>query len=324
MIYIIVILVICCFIFYKLYKLLYFIDMDNTLLFTGAPGTGKTNEMVSCGLKLWRKLCRIVRFKNWIYKKLHRNWKKEDLKVKPLLYSNIPIRIGRYSRLEFKLLCEKLYAGGLTPDFVKHKVSRDKFCVPLKIEHLLEQESQVPLSVTCCTELGKIASTYQWENENIQLHLDDYVSMYRQNTLGGFFLADDQSASRICTVLRSRIGTCINMIHFHKWWKIYWVKMRNISISEDIKVIEQNSTEDNMRTRVGLFPLFHRNYDTYAFSERYLTVPVGNDYVFLGYKTNEILEIPKTEKIKYQGQVSVTGVLPTKINKKNAVNICRE
>ena len=83
--------------------------------------------------------------------------------------------------------------------------------------------------------------------------------------------------------------------------------MRNITISEDIKTTEEDSAEDNMRWRLAMFPLFHYNYDTYAYSERYNSVPKGSDLLFTDYKTNNMLKLPDTKKIKIQGQTYVEG-----------------
>jgi hypothetical protein len=55
-------------------------------MFTGAPGTGKTNEMVKWALKLYKSNTKLVR--------KHNRWKKDKWEY-PILYSNIPIRLNR-------------------------------------------------------------------------------------------------------------------------------------------------------------------------------------------------------------------------------------
>jgi hypothetical protein len=81
-------------------------------------------------------------------------------------------------------------------------------------------------------------------------------------------------------------------LHFNKFWFVYWVKMRNITISEDIKTIEADSVEDNYRTRLGFF-IGRPRYDTYAFSERYQSVPKGSNKTWKKFKTNVIMKVPK-------------------------------
>lgn len=250
----IIILLVGLYLFVKVYSKLYFLKVDHTMMFTGAPGTGKTNEMIRMALKLHRKMLKKVKWHNRFHKE---KWEE------PLLYSNIPIRINRST-----------------------------WSTKLKKEHLLLTERQTKKAVTVITEIGKIASQYDWNNLNVQDNLNDYISLYRHYTLGGYFLCDDQSSDNVAVNIRRRLGTVINMLHFHKFWKIYWVKMRNITISEDIKTVENDSAETNMRTRIGIFPLFMRQYDTYSFSERYNTVPHGSLDLYLKYKTKLIMDLP--------------------------------
>lgn len=299
---------------FVIYKKFYFISVDNTLMLSGAPGTGKTNEGVKWALKLWRHNRRKVRIHNFKARILKRPQLEE-----PRLYSSVPIRIGRYKRRRYNEIIKSLINEemGLSEKYLRQHISRNKFCFKLKPEHLLEQERLNLRSVIFITELGKIASQYHWSNENVQEHLDDFISMWRQYGKGGYVVVDDQSSDNVVVQIRRRLGTVINMLHFRKFWKFYWVKMRNITISEDIKTIEEDSAEDNMRWRLSMFPLFHRNYDTYAFSERYNSVPRGNEELFVDYKTNQILKLPETKTIKYQGQTITEGLLSSKLDKKD-------
>jgi hypothetical protein len=253
--------------------------------------------MVRMALKLWRKQKKSVNR----YNRFHKN-KKEI----PQLYSNIPIRVGKYSRKVYKQMRNDLIENNY--DLLHVPYERTRFCTPLTIRHLLNQERIIAGSITVVTELGKVASQYEWQNLNVQEHMNDFISMYRQYTLGGYFLCDDQSSDNIAVTIRRRLGTVINMLHFKRFWKFYWVKMRNITVSEDIKTIEEDSAEDNMRTALSMFPLFYRNYDTYAFSQRYVTVPYGPYRIFMSFKTNEILTLPHTEKITYQGVTKIKGL----------------
>jgi len=248
---------------FYIYKWFYFIKVDNTLMFTGAPGTGKTNEAVRMSLKLLKAVRRSVKrqnFKVWLYNVAHKD--KKEYFEKPLLYSNIPI-----------------------------KISNKEWSKKLKLEHLTLTERQTYKAVTFITEIGKIISRYDHKNPNISDNIDEYVSLYRQFTQGGYFLCDDQSSDNAEVDVRRRLGTIINMLHFNKFWFVYWVKMRNITISEDIKTIEKESVEDNYRTRLGFF-IGKPRYDTYAFSERYNSVPYGKDKTWTKFKTNVIMKVP--------------------------------
>jgi hypothetical protein len=250
------------------YKTFYFIKVDNTLMFTGAPGTGKTNEMVNQSLKLLKHVRRAVKRKNRkirVYNLTHKD--KLDLIERPLMYSNIPIRI-----------------------------SKKEWSVVLKLEHLTLTERISYKAVTVITEIGKLINRYEHKNPNIADNIDEFVSLYRQFTQGGYFLCDDQSSDNAEVDIRRRLGTIINMLHFNKFWRIYWVKMRNITISEDIKTIEEDSAEDSHKNKLGIF-WGKPKYDTYAFSERYSTVPYGLNRNWNKYKTNVIMKIPKDKQM---------------------------
>ena len=302
------------FIAYHVLKSMYYINVDNTIVFSGAPGTGKTNEMITLALKLRRIKNNKIKTQNWFQR--FKIPSKRRYKEKVVIYSNIPIRIGRLSKKEYQsiLKSDKWQSYCKIHQIDPKTLSHDKFCNELEIGHLLNQIRLPEGCITVITELGKIASQYDWQNVNVQEHMDDWISLYRQYTKGGYFLADDQSSDNIAVLIRRRIGTVHNMLHFKRFWKIYWVRMRNMTISEDVKVIESETVEEQMKTHVGLFPLFHYNYDTYCFSDRYKGVPAAPSTQFIGFKTNKIMKLPETTRIKYQGQEEITGLLPTKLN----------
>ena len=313
MIYFVILIVLVVLIFF-IKRRLYKIPYNNTILITGAPGTGKTTNAVDLGIKLWKKQRKLIKKQNKKQKWLPKKWRLyQDL---PQLYSNIPIRIGRLKRKEYLARYNELVkkyeetekiviAFGITPlfkylDFKMQARSneniivfkRHKFCPRLEIGHLLNQKRLPPLSTCVVTEIGKIAHQYSWGNVNVQNHLNDFISMYRQYTLGGYFVCDDQATDDIVKQIRVRIGTVINLIDFFKIWKIYVVSARRFHISEDIKTIEDKFAENSTKKVIGLFPLFFKKFDTYCFSGRYATVPEEDANTFYGYKTNEILVMP--------------------------------
>jgi len=251
-----------------IYKKFYFIKVDNTLMFTGAPGTGKTLEMVNMSTKLLKSVRRSVKKQNIkisFHNLIHKD--KVALKETPQIYSNIPIRINK-----------------------------NEMSLELKLEHLTLTERVSYKAITVITELGKVVNRYEHKNPNIADNIDEFVSLYRQYTQGGYFLCDDQSSDNAEVDIRRRLGTVINMLHFRRFWFIYWMQMRNITISEDIKTIEDSSAEDSMRSKIGFF-IGKPKYDTYAFSNRYLSVPYGVTIPWRKLKTNKIMKIPKDRQM---------------------------
>ena len=265
-----VIVIVYLIIKHNLYKVKY----DHTLMFTGAPGTGKTLKAVDVALKLYRKVRKQVKRENRKiarYNLIHKD--KKELKETPKLYSNIPIRINSK---EFSYQFTEQHA------FLQHKLAYK--------------------SVVFITELGKFARKHDWNNPYNNVNIDEFISLYRQYTQGGYFIADDQSHAQVFIDIRERIGTVINMLHLRKFWILYLVQMRKIHISEGITTIEENHAEDNMTTHIGIFPLFRKKYDTYAFSERYITVPFMPEYQHQKYKINKYLQVPKV-KIDRNGTI---------------------
>jgi hypothetical protein len=259
------------FIIYKIKKSLYNVKIDTVLFFTGAPGTGKTNEMINMALKKYRENKKIVKKENRKIKRNDKLFKRnEELKELPQIYSNLPI-----------------------------KVSLFKYSKQLEVGHLLLLKRIPHKSIVVITEIGEIASQYDWGNLNVQDNLDEFVRCFRHYTKGGYLLLDDQSSSNAVVSIRRRTGIVINMMHFSKIFIFYRVQMRDLIISEDSKGSYTESYSDSLRTRIGMFPLFYKRYDTYHLSERYNSVPRYDDQEWVRLKTNKMLSLPKALETRY-------------------------
>ena len=236
----------------------YVISYDTVLLFTGGLGSGKSLLSTEMALRLLRK----NRFKVWLYN--IKPWHKEK-KPRPVLYSSIPFRVSR-----------KEWALQLTP------------------EHLLLQKRLIEKSVCFLDELDSFANQFDFKLENILDNFNEYCRLYRHYTKGGYLVTNTQASDNCVLQIRRRINTCLNLMHFKKhFWIFYTVKIRNISLSEELKTVENENAEDNMSTKFGFMPIFCRHYDTYCYSDRYLTVPFGEENVYSTLKTNVLLECPR-------------------------------
>ena len=254
----------------------YFIKYDTLVSFTGGLGSGKTFKSVETALVLYRK----QRLKALIYNLLHPK-NKQPL---PELYSNIPLRIG------FR-----------------------RYALRLKKEHLLLQESIAPRSVCLLDEVDVFANQFQYNNPAIVNtkggeeygNFDEFCRFYRHYTKGGYLIFNTQATANENLTIRRRQNTVITLFHFRTWGipliapdLIYTVKVRNVTLSDDVKTVEENNAEDNMRLSIGFMPLY-RHYDTYCYSNRYNTVPKGKDFRFKKLKTNECLIAPYGREEKY-------------------------
>lgn len=258
MIYIVIIaLVLLVFWFVKPYIISY----DTVLLFTGGLGSGKSLLSSEYALRLLKK----NRFKVWWHNLMPWNWQKEKQYARPLLYSSIPFRVSR-----------KEWAIQLTPD------------------HLLLQKYIVPRSVCYLDELDSFANQFDFKLDPILNNFNEFCRLYRHYTRGGYLVTNTQASDNCVLQIRRRINTCFNLMQFKKWFFIFYtVKIRNISLSEELKTVEEGNVEDNMCIKFGILPVFLRHYDTYCYSDRFVTVPVGEERTYFRLKTNVLIECPK-------------------------------
>ena len=292
----------------------YFEKYDNAVGYTGGLGSGKTLRAVSVSIKLLKRnrfKRNWLNFKIWVYNRFHK-YKKEYIKEIPMLYSSIPVFI-KSKRRYFKLcnvveLKESYYREfgleryikydtfielGISKKFVKSYIESS---IELTDNHLLLQDRVNMLSITFIDELGAYCSQYEYNNPNAQLGLDEFVRLYRHYTQGGYLVFTDQCSENFVKFVRVRLNKIFNLNNFKKYWFIYKVNIREISISEEIKTIEEQNKEDNEKHTWGILP-FKKKYDTYCYSGRYDTVPRGTDDVYTCLKRYDMLRISKTRLI---------------------------
>ena len=231
---------------------------DTVVAFTGGLGSGKSFLSVDMAIKLLHRKRREVWWKNLFRKK------GERLPI-PLLYSSIPVQI-----------------------------SKKESAVILTEKHLILQEKLVQGSVCFIDEIGSFCSQFDYKAKNADV-FDEFIRFYRHYTKNGFIVCNDQCSENIVLQVRRRLNTVYNLMGFRKWFGIFYtVKVRNISVSEEIKTIEEQDTEDNMTTLFGLMPL-RRRYDTHCYSGRYDYVPEGDIKRHVTLKKLDILRLPKKE-----------------------------
>lgn len=235
----------------------YIIHYDTVISFTGGLGSGKSLISTQYAVRLLKK----NRLKVFLHNVRHPFHKI----AKPVLYSSIPLRISR-----------KEWARQLTQ------------------EHLTLQKRLPEKCVVFIDEIDSYASQFDFKLPNIIQNFDEFCRFFRHYTKGGYLVCNTQATDNLVLQIRRRLNVVYNLMHFKKWfWLFYTVKVRNISISEEIKTIEQEDVEDNMSTLFGILPIFCRRYDTYCYSGRYETVPVTEDRVYKRLKTNKVIKCPK-------------------------------
>ena len=284
----------------------YTIHHDNLIAFTGGLGSGKTFMSVNTALVLYRKQrfrARLENLRRWIKNRFRKPENREEYKGLPELYCNIPVRINR-----------------------------KKMALRLRKEHLLLQERIVEGSVVLLDEVDCFANQFSYNNPCIVDqtgkggddvgNFDEFCRFYRHYTKGGYLIFNTQATANENLTIRRRQNQCNILFHFRKWGIplifpniLYTVRVRNVTMSDDVRTVEEGNTEDNMRLLIGFMP-FYRHYDTYCYSGRYDGVPKGNDTRFSKLKTNECLKAPTGKQKKF----TLDKDEEVCYNKTNAVN----
>lgn len=274
-----IIIIIACILLYFVIKS-YVIKYDTIIAYTGGLGSGKSLMSVKMAVKLVRRNRGKVWRYNHIWYYVKRFFAKKEkkkaftrIKERPMIYSSIPLH------------------------FRSNIFAKKEWSLKLEEEHLLLQKKLNEKSVVFIDEIGSFANQFQYKNPNILDNFNEFIRLFRHYTKGGYLVVNDQCSENIVLEVRRRINQVFNLMHFKKFLFIYWVKVRNISISEEIKTIEEQNTEDNMRTLIGLMPP-KGMYDTYCYSERYTTVPLHEAKKYNKLKKNELLSVSLTKKEK--------------------------
>lgn len=235
----------------------YIIKHDTVSLYVGSLGSGKTLVGVSDSVRMLRKNRMKVAWYNL--------WHKTK-KPKPMLYSSIPI-----------------------------KVSKKEMSIDLKTEHVLMTERVIEKSVLFIDEVSLFLNSFETvtTNRNIKT-VEEFATLFRHYTKGGYLIMTTQNTAKCNYVIRYCCNECYNLSNFNTIpliHLIYWHKIRHITLTDDIKTIEEGQAEDNADWHIGFFG--RRKYDTYAFSERYNTVPQGTDKRSDTMKRLDFIHVPR-------------------------------
>ena len=257
--------------------IIYKIDTRDTLVaFTGGLGSGKTFWSVKTAVSaLWK-----ARFR-WL---VFRIIKPKEKAPMPQLYSSIPIRITK-----------KEWSRVLTPEI------------------LLLQEPIPEYSIVMIDEIGGFCSQFDYQIKNVE-YFDDFVRYFR-HYIGGKIIVNDQCSENILLQVRRRLNTVYNLQRCRMWGIpfgrkfVCTVRVRNISISEEIKTIEEGHTEQSHQLAICLVPWL-RQYATRCYHTRYLDL--GVDYATERYDS----EYQTKRRLRM-----VTDRIPDKIGLKTTVKL---
>lgn len=248
------------FIVFKFLLKKWFFKMDNLIVFTGGIGSGKTYNAFVTVRQIYRKMLRKIC--------VHNIFHKNKLPL-PVIYSNII--------------------------FDEKKIHKKCVRCDLKKEHLLLVEKLQPNCIVFMDEISTFCNQFDYKNPNILDNFDEFMRLFRHYTLGGYFVGTEQCSENIVLQIRRRINQVYNMRCLKVWFGlIYTCEKRLISISEEIKTIEDGDNSESFKRHIGI-ALPKKLYNTYCFSARYDGVPVGVDTVTTNPDLKQIhfVECPK-------------------------------
>lgn len=279
--------------------------IETITAFTGINGSGKSELSVDLALKLLfknrRKLKKHIRKTNLRNKVLFWKTPKNVIFEEPLLFSNIPVIVKRPSR--FLNWCRKLLHLELKKPVYSSRLTKDI---------LLLQTSVPKGSIFLIDEVGSFASQFMFNDENVTVVFDEFVRLIRHyyaipdTHIEPYLIVNDQASGNINYTIRRRLNTVHNLSNHFRIWRFVWYFERMISITDDIKTIDQKTstgsdTQDNSNLRFKFLWRIH-TYDSHCYSRRADNMPRREIYSYDELKTNYLLTCPKDKKKKYRAK----------------------
>lgn len=247
-------------IFYALYRILkpYFLRYDTTILFTGGLGSGKSLNSVKLGVTLYRKT--LMKWK--IKKILKKVFKKIQLGEKPLLFSNIPIVVG-------KKRGKPVYCSVLTKEILTLKVRIPEY------------------SVVVIDEMPLLVNQFNWNEKEVKYNLCEFIALFR-HYVGGYLVCNGQAESEIVKQVRAKLNSGFWCFDFQKFLFIFYrYKVIHYMISENNTVNTTDFIEDKTKYTYGILP--RGLYSSRAYRYRYLNLDLPSKFLTFDKLTTNVI-----------------------------------
>lgn len=276
---IIVLVILIIYIVYKFFAP-YFVRIDNAFYVSGSMGTGK--DVLSHGYALKRykvalRSYKLKKFFNDLFNRFRKVGKKKVFTVeKPEFYSTVPVLIS--------------YGFG------KKKI----ISKPVTLDIVLLRKRIPHKSVVYISDINRMINQWSYKNDNVIDNIAEFISMFRQYTKGGYFIANSQGSFQVAKEIRGVFGKIRNNLNFKRFLFFYRIEGRTITVSEDVLNVEQGDADNRFNGNVtyvyGFLNPFIRRYDTYAYYGRVYNMSIEKVKEYEKANTNYFLDIPK-EKI---------------------------
>lgn len=201
----------------------------------GGLGAGKTFLAVRGVIKRYHK-------KLWSYylSIYHHPLRREKWKVRPTVYSNIPLKLGCWRMAEV-LKKEHIF-----------------------IEELLPQNSDVLFD-----EIGQACDQFKYDIPAVKHNVQTFVRFLRQ-FVGGMLFSTEQSSDFIAKPIRARFSKIVEVKHFHRvlgilpFCKVYW---RAYSVTND--VVNISDVKDTKYNKYFFFCGYGKHYHSKPYAPAY-------------------------------------------------------
>lgn len=209
------------------------LNVPNVFLISGAVKTGKTLLSVHLAKKEYRRNVRNWHIKCFFLKLLGK--KKDELPLRPMLYSNIPLARVKFNVLTMKIILQKVR-------------------IPDK-------------SVVLIDEASLLADSTLWNDKYINNKLMRFVKLFAHYSHGGKLIIDTQSISDLHFSFKRCMNNYLYIYSRTKFPFITIMKVREMLYSEDGS-LTNNSNQDielSMRTII-IWNRTYKDYDMYCYS----------------------------------------------------------
>lgn len=257
---------------------------NNTALgFTGALGSGKTYIGVHQAIKHYKKI-KLIMFLNRL---LPSKLRFMDVKNKPVLYSNIPIYLGK----RFIFFGPGLWSSVLTYD------------------HLTGITKIPEYSTIFVDEFGQFASQYDYDNPFVMQYLQKFLRLFRHWT-DGKLIFTDQSSSNIVKALRTRLNQIYHLSDFRRFGLFFYkVNVQELQyLEEGVQTITTQEEIQELPYFFGYLPFkylkflnpFKKRYDSRCYSITYKPIRDLVPDNWAKYKTDYFIELPNNTAMRSQ------------------------
>lgn len=206
------------------------IKIPAVFLITGAVKTGKTFLSVHLAIKQYKKNLR-----KWRIKKILCAILRRDAPLKPMLYSNIPLRWTRHNQFTIDILLRKVRI----PD----------------------------MSVVLLDEASLVADSMLFGNKDINAKLLLFVKLFSHYSHGGNLIINTQAISDLHYSFKRSLNNYLFIYSHTKLPFITIMKVREMIYSDDNNTMNDfhEDLELSMRT-ILVFNKNYRKYDSYCYS----------------------------------------------------------